>query len=192
MSDIYALNFTSSPKKLLVGLAWDHNEKESRATGKTVPHDFDLGCVLYNDQKIEIDSITATDPQRSKYGKEIFYAGDHQSGASDFEDETITVNLDAIGSDIHAVVFYVSAKGGTKLDPDIPVHVDYKDATNLSLFAAHYLKESLAQAKTEKTAGVVYAGVLTRTSQGWSLKKTQGFAAADGQSEICKALGKFI
>jgi stress response protein SCP2 len=192
MADIIPLNFNATPKKLMVGLAWDHNEQESRALGTVSPHDFDLGCILYNAQKTEIGHISATNPQREKYGKEIFHSGDHQSGASEFEDETITVNLDSIGSDIHTLAFYVSAKDGTKLDTSASLHVDYKDATNLSVFAAHYLEESLASAKVERVRGIVYAGVLTRTPRGWGVKKIQGFAAATGANDIGKALGAFI
>lgn len=163
MTNIITLDFGDDTQKLTVGLSWDHNEQKQGALGDVKPHNLDLNCALLNDKGQIIDILTPQEPQREKYKGEIFHLGDHLSGGSDFEDEEVQIQLDALAADIVGVAIVVSAHNGVKFSDVRNPELAYLNGITF----AEFLKINLNDVAKPHTV----AGVISKTEQGsWVLK----------------------
>jgi len=90
-------------KRLLVGLGWDARS--------TVGDDFDLDAsallVGYN-EKVRSDADFIFYNQPSDAAKSVTYNGDNRTGEGDGDDETVSVELDLVPTDVERVVFTAS------------------------------------------------------------------------------------
>lgn len=112
MSDIV---IGSDVEKLKIGLSWDPNEQKAGVLDDSIKvHNLDLSCVIFSDGDDVLDVLTPQEPKRDHYQHQIFHLGDHLSGGSDFEDEAIQINLDALDPQIGCLAFVVSVQGRVK------------------------------------------------------------------------------
>lgn len=94
--------------KMLVGLWWDPNEQSRSVLDGVKAHNLDLSCAVIGEGGSVIDLITPQDTKRDQYKTQIYHRGDNLTGASDFEDEEISINFDALDDSIKALAFVIS------------------------------------------------------------------------------------
>lgn len=158
------LSFKDGVRRLMVGLSWEPNEQEDRYGGAPKLHDLDLSCALFDKGGSVLDVLTPQSPQREKYGQDIFHAGDHTSGGSDFEDEYIRINLDRLGEEVSALVFAVSTKGGLKFHEAVVPRCDFLEDSSLASFSSVDLK-------VIDFGNIAAVGLVRRTGAGWKLQQ---------------------
>jgi len=186
MANDIPLSFSDGSQKLMIGLSWDPNP-EITSTLEEVKqvHDLDLSCAIIGADKKIIDMITPGDPQRKKYRLQIFHAGDHQSGGSDYEDEEMHIHLDKIDSNIKSFVFLVSAKDGVNFKDVNNPECSFHDGITLEKFLAVDLKLTIEeQSTTDAQGGHCLTAIVSRSESDpsqWVLKPKQlSLSSADG------------
>jgi tellurium resistance protein TerZ len=119
------LNFTNTQtfplskdiKKIKVGLGWDmikqdENLEERFLKGDVV--DLDLSCLQINQHKKIADTVSYR--QLISGDGCIKHSGDNETGAGDGDDESITVDLYNLPSDINTLFFTVTAFSGQSFE----------------------------------------------------------------------------
>ncbi len=125
MSDLQArarasLNVTQEANhRIFVGVGWDPNDNASllqeithAVKGKPLHHDLDLSCLIFDEQKNLLESVTADPAQAANQSGKIYHSGDNTEGIGDGDDEQISVELKDLDSDIHHIVFMATIKSG--------------------------------------------------------------------------------
>lgn len=97
--------------KVALGLGWDAvKSKGFLGFGGTSPEiDLDASCLMFAGKQM-VDAIWFRQ-LKSKDGS-ITHTGDNRTGDGDGDDETINVNLEAVPSNVDALVFTVSSFTG--------------------------------------------------------------------------------
>lgn len=96
--------------KIAMGLGWDAAKGGFFSFGGSGSIDLDASCLCYNGEKHLVDTVWFR--QLKSHDKAIIHSGDNRTGDGDGDDETITVNLDAVSPNIHTLVFTVNSFTG--------------------------------------------------------------------------------
>lgn len=109
------LNFSTNGKgRIVTGLRWDPRTDRiglvSQVVRKDSQHDMDLACFIYNVEGDFIDFVGAEAQDSMDQSGHIYHSGDDMSGEGGGDDETVTVELNALPPDVHALIFLAEVK----------------------------------------------------------------------------------
>ena len=195
MSDQIPLNFSDDGRRLSVGLSWDHNEEES-AYGDIKVHDLDLSCAVISQTGEIIDIISPQEPKREQYKFVIFHSGDHASGASDFEDELINVQINNIDDTIGTLAFFISTKDSVKLKDVANPECVFLEGTTLDKFFSIDLAKADEIAEENGQQGAYFlAGAIQRAQNDntqWVLKPVQSYLSNTNLAMLAQEMSELL
>lgn len=111
MSDNIPLQFSTQGKgRIVTGLSWDPRPGKvgfiQQVVKKDSQHDMDLTCFMYNVQGEFVDYVGSEAQDSMDQSGKVYHSGDDMSGEGQGDDETISVELNALPVDIHALIFF--------------------------------------------------------------------------------------
>lgn len=164
----------SGLRKVSLGLGWDP-VKPSGFFGKLIGGDtaidLDASCVVLDAGKQPLDLVWFRQ-LKSNCGQ-IVHSGDNRTGDGDGDDETITVNLQALDNNIQHLVFTVNSFTGQNFEKVANAYCRIVDANTSKELARFNLSEQ------GRHTGVIMA-YLSRTASGWNF--TAVGRASDGRT----------
>jgi stress response protein SCP2 len=190
-ASVVPLQFSEDSNKLMVGLCWDHNENSS--FGEIEAHDLDLSCALLGKGHELIDIITPSEPMRDKYKSIVYHSGDHMSGASEFEDEYINIQINKVDEHIEQIAFFVSSKDGLKLSEANRPECVFRNGITLEKYFSIDLR--LADKDHDDGQGLFFAGAVTRHPQDeyfWDLQPVLKFISNDNSARMIEQMSNML
>lgn len=111
--DIVPLQYSRTARqRILIGLNWDARENRAglvekvKGIGHNVEtHDMDLACVLYGADGAFLDGVSGRPEETIDQSGHIYHSGDDTTGTGDLDDESISVELLDMPTDVHHIVF---------------------------------------------------------------------------------------
>lgn len=102
----------ASLRTIVMGLGWDAVKKRSMFGfgGEPAAIDLDASCLLFDDNNRLFDAVWFR--QLCSGDGSVRHTGDNRTGDGDGDDEQIIVELDAVPSDVKALVFTVNCFTG--------------------------------------------------------------------------------
>ena len=189
------LNISQEAKhRIFVGLGWDPNEDASLKDKaldtlgiKSVDHDLDLSCYIYDADKRYISHVSTEAGRETDQTGQIYHSGDNVAGVGDGDDEQISVELLDLDPAIHSIVFLASIKSGHQFnevrEPEIRLVDAYSDREFLHL--------SLLDIEGNNQNAFVFASIFRADGQ-WMLRHIGEFADLNDQSSWSEALKTYL
>lgn len=163
--------------RLRMGVGWDKDRLAGAASSGRADIDLDASAVQFTGDQL-FDLAFYNNP-RTRDGS-VVHLGDNQTGSGEGDDETITVDLDAVYAKVDTVFFMVSSYQGHTLEWINHAYcrlVDVDSDTEVARFTL--------------TGGVPHTGLamakLVRRDEGWSVQAVgEGIAARIPSDAVAK------
>ena len=140
-------------RRVAMGLGWD-----PAARGRSI--DLDASAIVIGSRGKKLDSVWFM--SRSAFRGAVAHSGDNLTGHGGGDDETITVDLDALPADAQAIVFVVNSFQGQKFTQVARAYCRLLDLDSGSELVRFDLTDS------EPRTGVVMS-VLRRSGAAWEM-----------------------
>ena len=175
-----------SLRNVLVGAGWDLNAFNADAL------DLDLSLFLLNKDNVtrmDSDFVFYNQPETLEGG--ITHNGDSRTGAGDGDDESISVDLQAVPFDILRILVVVTIYRGFEKEQNLDmVRNAYVRIVNAD--TSHELcRYELDEVLDDKTESGVIVGALNREGPKWHFKPEAEFVAG-GLGEFARRYGLII
>ena len=79
-------------------------------------HDLDISCVMYSATGEFLDGVSGRPEEMSDQSGKVYHSGDDTTGTGDYDDETISAELNELPADIHHIVFVVEMQSKHTFD----------------------------------------------------------------------------
>ena len=175
-----------SLRNVLVGAGWDLNAFNADAL------DLDLSLFLLNKDKmtrVNEDFIFYNQPEAPEVG--IKHNGDNRTGAGDGDDETISIDLQAVPFDILQILVVITIYRGFEKEQNLDmVRNAYVRVVNAD--TRHELcRYELDEVLDNRTESAVVVGSVNREGPKWHFKPDAEFVAG-GLGEVARRYGLII
>jgi tellurium resistance protein TerZ len=182
------VSLTKSGGKTLVrvrmGLGWDAVKKRGLFGGwKTQNIDLDASCLLFNGRGELVDQVWFRQ-LRSKDGC-VVHTGDNLTGAGDGDDESIIVNLAALGHDVTTLVFTVNSFTGQNFSQIENAFCRLLDETNGAELARYELSGS-------GTHDAQVMAKVTRDGPGWAMTAIGATASGRTFRDLLPTIARYL
>jgi stress response protein SCP2 len=166
------LNVTQKAQhRVFAGLGWQPHtdigfmEKLGAMFGtKKTYHDLDLGCLLFDSNKKPIGDISILNGQLADPTGHIYHSGDNVDGATDGDDEQVSVELLNVEKAIDYIMFVATIKSGHTFgelhSPEIRIADGYSNHT--------FLETPLTHLEGKAKNAFAFASIY-RATDGWNL-----------------------
>ncbi|MCB1651581.1 MAG: TerD family protein [Alphaproteobacteria bacterium] len=171
----FRLNVTQKASwRIFAGLGWDPNEAaglvdkaKALIGGKSVEHDLDLSCYIYDADKRHINTVTSSPGHMhiDQTGK-IYHSGDNVAGVGDGDDEQISVELKDLDPVIHSLLFAVSIKSGHVFGEIKMPEIHLSDGYT----GRRFLHAPLDKPEYASQSSFVFACLYRGEDEGWMLR----------------------
>ncbi len=163
------LNITQQGnQRFFVGLSWDASNNKNLLdrfkeliSGKSVFHDLDLTCFLYDKNKKIIDVISGKNGEIVDKSGSIYHSGDDKDGMGAGDDEQVSVELANIPSNVQHIVFKASISSNHKFSEVEAPEIRLVDAYSKRSIN----KTALNVSNSEKSTGYVFAEIYRGLSE---------------------------
>lgn len=153
----------SALRKIRMGLGWDAAKPSGffgKLLGGETSIDLDASCIVLDGSKSPLDVVWFR--QLASRDGHILHSGDNRTGDGDGDDETITVNLQSLSSNVQHLVFTVNSFLGQSFDKVANAYARIvDDATGKEL-----VRFNLSEQGSNTGMIMVY---LSRTASGWNV-----------------------
>ncbi|MGB4057991.1 MAG: TerD family protein [Alphaproteobacteria bacterium] len=157
--------------RIFAGLGWEPKkqsgflDKIGGALGlKKDYHDLDLACLLFDENKNPIGSVSAHPQHISAAAGHIYHSGDNIAGLGEGDDEQVSVELLKLPPPIHYILFVASIKSGHTFGevelPEIRLADGYSNH--------NFLMTPLSHIEGKAKSAFAFASVY-RTDEGWNV-----------------------
>jgi stress response protein SCP2 len=166
------LNVTQKAQhRVFAGLGWEPHtnaglmEKIGAIVGtKKIYHDLDLGCLLFDAKKKPIGDISVLHGHMADPTGHIYHSGDNVDGASEGDDEQVSVELLSIDKAIDYIMFVATIKSGHTFgelhQPEIRIADGYSNH--------NFLQTPLTHIEGKVKSAFAFASIY-RSGEGWNL-----------------------
>ena len=171
-------------KKITVGCGWDMSAYDGEAL------DLDLSCFLLNNQgltRVDSDFVFYNNPKGADLA--VVHSGDNRTGAGEGDDETISIDLEALPFEISKIVFTVTIYEGEENNASFGgvqnAYIRLFNSNSKAVLARFDLSNDFA----EGTA--IRFGYMERIGSAWSFH-AEGNVETGGLSKIAESYGLLI
>lgn len=171
-------------RKVTVGCGWDMDAFDGE------PLDLDLSCFLLNKDnmtRVDSDFVFYNNPKGADLA--VIHSGDNRTGAGEGDDETITIDLDALPYEISKIVFTVTIYNGEELS------LSFGGVKNAYIRLLNHRSKAvlarfdLSNDYPEGTA--IRFGYMERVGNSWSFH-AEGEIETGGLAKIAESYGLMI
>ncbi|MGB4106859.1 MAG: TerD family protein [Alphaproteobacteria bacterium] len=167
-----SLNVTRKAEhRVFAGLGWEPHvrpgllEKLGAAMGFTrTDHDLDLGCLLFDEKKGLIGSVSTLPGYAADKSGHVYHSGDNIAGEGDGDDEQVSVELLKLDPSIHYIMFIASIKSGHTFG-----EIDSPEIRLADGYSNHnFLTTSLNHLEGKAKSAFAFASIY-RAHEGWNI-----------------------